>query len=115
MPQLMGHLGGISHYQDYEEEGSIKEHKDTREAASLNWPMPFSKNFLAENGNGSIGLAEQFISLYPESALPYVTKGNLYILLGTRKGISAITRISGSASESILKIASYFETIWKLF
>ncbi|MFP4622090.1 MAG: serine hydrolase [Bacteroidales bacterium] len=33
--QLMGHIGGISHYQDYEEEGSIKEHKDTREAIEI--------------------------------------------------------------------------------
>ncbi len=33
--QLLGHLGGISHYKDYEVEGRIKEHKDTREALAV--------------------------------------------------------------------------------
>ena len=33
--QLMGHIGGISHYRNYEEEGSIKVHKDTREAIDI--------------------------------------------------------------------------------
>ena len=32
---LMGHLGGISHYKDYEKEGHIKEEKDTREALEI--------------------------------------------------------------------------------
>ncbi len=33
--QLLGHLGGISHYKDYEVEGHIKVHKDTREALAI--------------------------------------------------------------------------------
>jgi len=33
--QLMGHLGGISHYKDYEVEGSIREDKDTRESLEI--------------------------------------------------------------------------------
>jgi CubicO group peptidase (beta-lactamase class C family) len=33
--QLLGHLGGISHYKNYEVEGRIKEHKDTREAIEI--------------------------------------------------------------------------------
>ncbi|MBS3777162.1 MAG: hypothetical protein KGY70_18345, partial [Bacteroidales bacterium] len=37
-----------------------------------------------ENGNGSVDPAEQFISLYPESAVPYLTKGHLHILKGEK-------------------------------
>jgi CubicO group peptidase (beta-lactamase class C family) len=33
--QLLGHIGGISHYKDYETEGRIKEHKTTREAIAI--------------------------------------------------------------------------------
>ncbi len=33
--QLLGHLGGISHYRNYEQEGHIKEHKSTREAIAI--------------------------------------------------------------------------------
>ncbi len=33
--QLMGHLGGISHYKDYDVEGHIKEHKYTRDALAI--------------------------------------------------------------------------------
>lgn len=33
--QLLGHLGGISHYRNYQREGHIKEHKDTREAIAI--------------------------------------------------------------------------------
>ena len=33
--QLMGHLGGISHYKNYEKEGHIKVKKDTREAIEI--------------------------------------------------------------------------------
>lgn len=33
--QLLGHLGGISHYQNYDMEGHIKEHKDTRESLEI--------------------------------------------------------------------------------
>ena len=33
--QLMGHLGGISHYKDYDVEGHIKEHKYTRGALAI--------------------------------------------------------------------------------
>ncbi|MFQ5825012.1 MAG: serine hydrolase [bacterium] len=33
--QLLGHLGGISHYRNYDVEGHIKEHKDTREALAI--------------------------------------------------------------------------------
>ncbi len=33
--QVMGHIGGISHYKDYEKEGHIKEPKDTREAVEI--------------------------------------------------------------------------------
>jgi len=33
--QLLGHLGGISHYQNYDVEGRIKEHKNTREAIAI--------------------------------------------------------------------------------
>jgi CubicO group peptidase (beta-lactamase class C family) len=33
--QLLGHLGGISHYRDYLLEGHIKEHKDTRDALEI--------------------------------------------------------------------------------
>jgi CubicO group peptidase (beta-lactamase class C family) len=33
--QLLGHLGGISHYKNYEIEGAIKEHKNTREAMAI--------------------------------------------------------------------------------
>ncbi|MBC7186563.1 MAG: serine hydrolase [Calditrichaeota bacterium] len=33
--QLLGHLGGISHYRNYEVEGRIKEHKDTRDAIAI--------------------------------------------------------------------------------
>jgi len=33
--QLLGHLGGISHYKDYDVEGHIKMHKDTREAIAI--------------------------------------------------------------------------------
>jgi len=33
--QLLGHLGGISHYRNYDLEGHIKEHKDTRDALAI--------------------------------------------------------------------------------
>lgn len=33
--QLLGHLGGISHYRDYDIEGHIKEHKDTGDALAI--------------------------------------------------------------------------------
>jgi CubicO group peptidase (beta-lactamase class C family) len=33
--QLLGHLGGISHYRDYDREGHIKEPKTTRQAVAL--------------------------------------------------------------------------------
>ena len=33
--QVLGHLGGISHYKDYAVEGRIKEHKSTREAIAI--------------------------------------------------------------------------------
>jgi CubicO group peptidase (beta-lactamase class C family) len=33
--QLLGHLGGISHYRNYSVEGHIKEHKNTREALAI--------------------------------------------------------------------------------
>jgi CubicO group peptidase (beta-lactamase class C family) len=33
--QLLGHLGGISHYKDYDIEGHIKIHKDTKEALAI--------------------------------------------------------------------------------
>ena len=33
--QLLGHLGGISHYKNYDLEGHIKEHKSTREAIAI--------------------------------------------------------------------------------
>lgn len=33
--QVLGHLGGISHYHDYSVEGSIKVHKSTREAVAI--------------------------------------------------------------------------------
>ena len=32
---LLGHLGGISHYKNYDEEGHIKVHKDTKEALAI--------------------------------------------------------------------------------
>jgi len=32
---LLGHLGGISHYRNYDVEGSIKVHKDTKEALAI--------------------------------------------------------------------------------
>jgi len=33
--QLLGHLGGISHYQNYDLEGHFKDHKNTREAIKV--------------------------------------------------------------------------------
>jgi CubicO group peptidase (beta-lactamase class C family) len=33
--QVLGHLGGISHYKNYEQEGHIKTHKTTREAVAI--------------------------------------------------------------------------------
>jgi CubicO group peptidase (beta-lactamase class C family) len=33
--QLLGHLGGVSHYQDFKSELHIKEHRDTREAVDI--------------------------------------------------------------------------------
>ncbi len=33
--QLLGHLGGVSHYKDYSVEGTIKVHKNTREALAI--------------------------------------------------------------------------------
>lgn len=33
--QLLGHLGGISHYRNYDLEGHFKEHKNTREAIAV--------------------------------------------------------------------------------
>jgi CubicO group peptidase (beta-lactamase class C family) len=33
--QLLGHLGGISHYKDYDVEGHIKVHKDTKDALAI--------------------------------------------------------------------------------
>lgn len=33
--QVLGHIGGISHYKNYEKEGHIKEHKSTREAIAI--------------------------------------------------------------------------------
>ncbi len=33
--QLLGHLGGISHYKDYEKEGHFKDHKTTRESVAV--------------------------------------------------------------------------------
>jgi CubicO group peptidase (beta-lactamase class C family) len=32
---VLGHLGGISHYRDYDKEGHIKEHKNTKEALAI--------------------------------------------------------------------------------
>jgi len=32
---LLGHLGGISHYKNYDVEGKIREHKDTRESLEI--------------------------------------------------------------------------------
>jgi CubicO group peptidase (beta-lactamase class C family) len=32
---VLGHLGGISHYRDYDKEGHIKEHKNTKEALEI--------------------------------------------------------------------------------
>jgi CubicO group peptidase (beta-lactamase class C family) len=32
---LLGHLGGISHYRDYDKEGHIKVHKNTKEALAI--------------------------------------------------------------------------------
>ncbi len=37
--QLLGHLGGISHYKDYDLEGHIKEHKYTRDAIAIFAPF----------------------------------------------------------------------------
>ncbi|UCC30309.1 MAG: serine hydrolase [Phycisphaerales bacterium] len=33
--ELLGHLGGVSHYKDYDVEGHIKTHKDTRDALAI--------------------------------------------------------------------------------
>lgn len=33
--QLLGHLGGISHYKDYDKEGHFKDHKSTRDAIAV--------------------------------------------------------------------------------
>ena len=33
--QLLGHIGGVSHYRDYDVEGHIKTHKDTRDALAI--------------------------------------------------------------------------------
>lgn len=33
--QLLGHIGGISHYKNYEKEGHIKENKDTKESIEI--------------------------------------------------------------------------------
>lgn len=33
--QLLGHLGGISHYKNYDQEGHFKNHKSTREAVAV--------------------------------------------------------------------------------
>jgi len=33
--QLLGHLGGISHYKDYDKEGHFKDHMDTEQALSV--------------------------------------------------------------------------------
>ena len=33
--QILGHLGGISHYKDYAKEGHFKDHKSTREAIAV--------------------------------------------------------------------------------
>ena len=33
--QLLGHLGGISHYKDYEKEGRFKDYKNTRQAIAV--------------------------------------------------------------------------------
>lgn len=33
--QLLGHIGGMSHYKNYDLEGHIKEHKDTRDALAI--------------------------------------------------------------------------------
>ena len=33
--QVLGHIGGISHYKNYEEEGHIKTYKDTKEAIEI--------------------------------------------------------------------------------
>lgn len=33
--QLLGHIGGISHYQDYDKEGHFKDRKNTREAIAV--------------------------------------------------------------------------------
>ncbi len=33
--QLLGHLGGISHYKDYEKEGHFKDYKDTRQSIAV--------------------------------------------------------------------------------
>jgi CubicO group peptidase (beta-lactamase class C family) len=44
--QLLGHIGGISHYNDYTREGHIKVHKNTREALAIFQDFPL----LAEPG-----------------------------------------------------------------
>jgi CubicO group peptidase (beta-lactamase class C family) len=38
--QLLGHIGGISHYNDYNREGHIKVHKNTREAIAIFQDFP---------------------------------------------------------------------------
>jgi CubicO group peptidase (beta-lactamase class C family) len=38
--QLLGHIGGISHYNNYEREGHIKVHKNTREALAIFQDFP---------------------------------------------------------------------------
>ncbi|MGD9347270.1 MAG: serine hydrolase [Candidatus Aminicenantes bacterium] len=38
--QLLGHIGGVSHYNNYEIEGHIKTHKDTREAIAIFQDFP---------------------------------------------------------------------------
>jgi len=38
--QLLGHIGGISHYNNYEQEGHIKTHKNTRESIAIFQDFP---------------------------------------------------------------------------
>jgi CubicO group peptidase (beta-lactamase class C family) len=46
--QLLGHLGGISHYKDYDKEGHFKNHMNTEQAISVF--KDFELNYSPESG-----------------------------------------------------------------
>jgi CubicO group peptidase (beta-lactamase class C family) len=68
--QLLGHLGGISHYRDYDREGRLKEPKTTRESIAIfaDWELvhePGTKYLYSSYGYNLLGAVIEEVSKQP--------------------------------------------------